>query len=109
MRKGILTTIGITGLALTLTTSAANAGQVASREAQQRARIHQGVASGQLTPRETKVLRQEQHHIDNMRERALADGHVGPKELARLDQAQDHASHDIYRLKHNERQVPPAH
>jgi hypothetical protein len=109
MRKEILTTIGITGLALTLTAAAADAGQVADREARQRARIHQGVATGQLTPHETTVLRQEQHRIDNMRQRALADGHVGPKELVRLDQAQDHANRDIYRLQHNERQVPPAH
>jgi len=109
MQKGMMATLGITGLALTLTAAAAHAGQVAHREARQRARIHQGVATGQLTPHETKYLHHEQHHIETVREHALADGRLGPKERARLDVAQDHASRDIYRLKHNEHQVPPAH
>jgi hypothetical protein len=109
MQKAILATIGITGLALTLTASAANAGQVANREVRQRARIHQGVASGQLTPGETKFLRHEQHHVETARKHALADGRLGPKERARLGVAQDRASHDIYRLKHNDRELPPAH
>ncbi len=107
MRKELFTTIGVTGLILTLSASTAHAGPVTNREARQRARIHQGVASGQLTRGETTALRHEQRHIETMRERALADGHMGPAEGARLDQAQNHANRDIYRLKHNARTVPP--
>ncbi|MFN8624693.1 MAG: hypothetical protein U0587_01715 [Candidatus Binatia bacterium] len=108
MQKGLIRTIGLIGLALAVSATAAQAGQVANREARQRARIHQGVASGQLTHGEAKALHHEQRHIENMREHALADGHLGPKEHARLDQAQDRASSDINRLKHNEREAPPA-
>ncbi len=108
MQKGIVTTIGITGLALTLPASAAHAGPFGNRAARQGARIQRGVTNGQLTRRESTFLNREQQHIQTMRQHALADGHVGPKEAARLNLAQDRASHDIYRLAHNGRQVPPA-
>ncbi|MBP1684780.1 MAG: hypothetical protein H6Q33_923 [Deltaproteobacteria bacterium] len=108
MQTGLIPRLGITGLALALTAPAVHAGQAAHREARQRARIHQGVTSGQLTRGETTVLQREQRHIEIMREHALADGDLGPKERARLDQAQNYAGRDIYRLKHNERAVPPS-
>lgn len=108
MRKHITLTVGIIGLTAILAASAANAGQAARREGRQRARIHQGVASGELTPGETQKLKREQRHIERTRERALADGKIGPKEHAKLQHEQNKASRDINRLKHNERQVPPA-
>jgi len=109
MQKGFVTIIGIAGLGLTLSASAAYAGPFANRAARQSARIQHGVATGQLTPRETRFLHHEQKHIQTMRQHALADRHVGPREAARLTVAQDRASHDIYRLDHNKRQVPAAH
>lgn len=109
MRKYTITAIGLIGLTTLLAASAANAGEVLRREGRQRARIRQGVASGELTPGETKALRHEQRRIERTREKALADGKIGPKEHAKLQREQKRASHDIYRLKHNEREVPPAH
>jgi len=108
MRKHTLMVAGMLGLGMMLVSSTAEAGQVARREARQNARIRQGVASGELTPGETKLLRKEQRTIEHGRKRALADGHIGPWEHKALEGAQNRASDDTYRLKHNQRQVPPA-
>lgn len=79
-----------------------SAGEVRERQDRQSARIHQGVKSGQLTPREAGTLRAEQRHINRTRQRALAnDGHIGPGEARHLNREQDAANRDIYRLKHN--------
>ncbi len=100
----------VTAVALTvlLGATAAHAGPVRHRQARQHARIHQGVQGGALTPGEAKALRREQRGVERLRERALADGQIGPREGAALDNAQDQASRDIYRLKHNGREVPGA-
>jgi uncharacterized membrane protein YebE (DUF533 family) len=95
-------------LTVLLGATAAQAGPVQHRQARQIARIHQGVQSGELTPGEAKVLRQEQRDIKRLREHARSDGHIGPRERAALDRKQDQASRDIYRLKHNERELPGA-
>ena len=108
MRKQSFMVAGMLALGVMLVSSTAEAGQVARREARQHARIRQVVASGELTRGETKLLRQEQRTIEHGRKRALADGHIGPREHKALEGAQNRASRDIYRLKHNERQVPPA-
>jgi hypothetical protein len=74
------------------------------REVRQEARIGRGLANGSLTAGEALVLGAEQARIDRMQRRARADdGHIGPAERARIERAQDHASHDIYALKHNRR------
>jgi uncharacterized membrane protein YebE (DUF533 family) len=73
------------------------------REANQQARIQQGVASGQLTPGEAARLEKGQQHVDNMEARAKADGVVTAKERARIAHAQNVQSRKIHRLKHNAR------
>ncbi len=77
--------------------------RVDRREAHQRARIAQGVRSGQLTPREARHLRAGERRIHRMERRAKADGVVTPRELRRLNVALNHESRAIYRLKHNAR------
>lgn len=77
--------------------------RVDNRQARQDARIDQGAASGQLTPREQRRLRHQQTHIANMEDRVEADGKVTGKEAAHMENAQDRASRDIYRKKHNRR------
>ena len=89
-------------IASLLAVGSASAGEVRDRQERQAARIHRGVKSGQLTPREAETLRAEQRHINRTRQRALAnDGHIGPAEARRLNHEQDAANRDIYRLKHN--------
>lgn len=73
------------------------------REANQQARIHRGVATGQLTPRETWRLRREQRAIRRADAMARADGVVTRQERHRLRHMQLRASRDIYRQKHNPR------
>jgi len=79
------------------------AGVFHDRQARQNARIDQGVASGALTPHEADTLFRQQRVIARSRDRALADGVMSPSEARHLTREQDHASQDIYDLKHNDR------
>jgi len=101
--KRTITIILIAAAAATLATTAfAGTPREERREARQQARIGQGVASGQLTPRETVRLERGEQHIDRMEARAKAnDGKIGPAERARINRAQNRESRRIYRLKHN--------
>jgi hypothetical protein len=78
------------------------------REANQQKRIDQGVASGQLTPRETRRLEAEQGRIAKAEEKAKADGKVTGKERAHLTRMENHASRDIAQQKHDRQRVAPA-
>jgi hypothetical protein len=71
------------------------------RQANQERRIDQGIASGQLTEREAARLDKQQNHIDNMENKAKADGVMTKKERARIHAAQDRASRNIARQKHD--------
>lgn len=71
------------------------------RQANQERRIDQGIASGELTARETKRLEKEQGVIHRAEDKAKADGVVTAKERRRLHTMQDRASRDIRRQKHD--------
>lgn len=86
-----------------LLAGSASAGPIQDRMLRQDARIDQGAASGALTPGETQRLDSEQNVIARTRDRALADGRIGPREARQINWEQDRASRNIYRLKHNER------
>ena len=73
------------------------------REAHQQVRIHRGVATGQLMPRETWRLRREQRSIRRAEALARADGVVTPRERRQLRRMQLRSSHDIYVRGHNPR------
>jgi hypothetical protein len=105
MNRMTLTLLGACLAAASLTTwaqphPAATPG-IDQRQANQERRIEQGVASGELTPRETKRLEKEQVAIKRAENRAKADGVVTPKERRHLQKMQDRASQDIYRQKHD--------
>jgi polyhydroxyalkanoate synthesis regulator phasin len=76
------------------------------RQARQEQRIDQGVASGQLTPRETRRLTREQGAIDKAESKAKADGTVNAQERHKLHEMQNKASRDIHRQKHDAQHVP---
>lgn len=69
------------------------------RQANQEKRVDRGIASGQLNEREAARLNKQQDHIDNMENKAKADGVVSKKERQRIYNAQDRASGNIYREK----------
>lgn len=92
-------------LIIGLSYSAANA-QVASGR-HQKARIAQGVRSGELTRFETKRLIKEQRRIHRRTRRAkLNDGHIGPGERRMLAYEKRKANRHIYRYKHNRFERP---
>ena len=79
------------------------AAEVDRREANQQARISQGIESGQLTPGETARLENKEAGIHRQirRDRAENGGTLTPAERAQVNREQNHASRDIYRAKHN--------
>jgi hypothetical protein len=77
------------------------------RQQRQQDRIQQGVASGQLTPREARRLQHEQARIRGAEGRMRADGNLSPQERARLNAMQNRSSQDINRLRHNGVQPGP--
>jgi hypothetical protein len=71
------------------------------RDVNQQQRIEQGLKSGELSTKEAGRLEREQQHVDRMEARDLKDGHVSAAEQLRLDKAQNAASADIYKQKHD--------
>ena len=80
--------------------------RVDQREANQQARIAQGAASGQLTPKETNRLEKEQAVVNKAEANAKADGTVTKHERKRLHRLQDRASKDIHHQKHDAQVAP---
>ena len=72
---------------------------VNERQKIQRHRIQSGVASGELTRRETADARHDQRKIRRSERRAKADGVVTPSERARLDHKEDRASRQLRKNK----------
>ena len=98
--------IRLIGTALLALAAAAAQAQTATpgvdqRQANQEKRIQQGVATGELTPREAARLERGQDRVEKMEEKAKADGVVTPEERARLKKAQDRQSAAIYKEKHD--------
>jgi hypothetical protein len=71
------------------------------RDVNQQQRIEQGLSSGELSTREAGQLERQQQHVDKMEARDLRNGSISPAEQARLNAAQNKASHDIAVDKHN--------
>ena len=71
------------------------------RQNHQRARINQGVASGQLTQREAARMRGRELGLTAQRRAARADGVVTAQERQDLRQTENRDSRAIYRQKHD--------
>jgi hypothetical protein len=100
-----MTKITLALCAATFLGSTAFADTVAEKDQQrnvnQQQRIEQGLQSGQLSTREAGRLEREQQHVDRMQARDMRDGHISAAEQLRLDRAQNAASADIYKQKHD--------
>ena len=93
-------------IAFTVITCGVVAAQTATpvmteRQNEQKARINQGVASGELTRKETAKLRTQQRAIKAEKKAFKADGKVTAAERAKLRADQNRASRNIYNKKHN--------
>lgn len=71
------------------------------RNANQQARIEQGVQSGALTGREAGQLERGQARVDRKEAIAARDGHVGAKEQANIQHSENRQSDKIFDKKHN--------
>jgi len=102
--KKIMTTVVAGALSL-MAAGAAFAGTndpvIQQREQNQDKRIDQGVASGQLTPKEAGRVEAQQAKIKQDEARMKADGNLTKKERAKLTREQNRASRTIYRQKHD--------
>jgi hypothetical protein len=97
-------TFVFTALTLGLATLAAIPAEarINQRQAHQQQRIYRGVASGQLTPRETYRLERQQAHIARYENRSRADGGgLSWRERYRVERMQDRASRNVYRQRHD--------
>jgi hypothetical protein len=83
----------------------ASAQDIGAREANQQARIHQGVRSGALTPHETRRLERGEARLAYRKDmmRARDDGRLTRHDRVALNRQENRLSHRIYRLKHNAR------
>jgi GH35 family endo-1,4-beta-xylanase len=75
--------------------------RIDAREANQQQRIANGVASGQLTAKETQHLEARESKLVADEKMAKADGVVTSKERARLTREENRDSRAIYKKKHN--------
>lgn len=71
------------------------------RQANQEARIQQGVQSGALTAKEAERLEKGQEHVQKIEDKAKSDGKVTARERERLQQAENVQSRHIAREKHD--------
>jgi hypothetical protein len=76
-------------------------GTEVQRDINQQTRIEQGLQSGQLNTREAGRLEHEEAGVERMESRALKDGKLTDAEKARINNAQNKVSQDIYREKHD--------
>jgi len=76
------------------------------RQANQEQRIDQGIESGRLNQPEANRMQRQQTHIDNMENRAKADGTVTRHEKAKIAKTQSNASKRIWRQKHDAQAKP---
>jgi len=72
---------------------------IARRQAEQQARINQGVRSGELTPEEARGLRTEQKLVRITKRAMKADGAVTPRERRAPNRQLTRTSRDIAREK----------
>jgi hypothetical protein len=71
------------------------------REQSQKARIRQGVKSGELTRNEARQLLKKEAKIRASERKAKSDGEITRKEARKLDRKLDKASRDIAKQKND--------
>jgi hypothetical protein len=104
---GGLSVVSVGVLAQAASAPAATPG-IDRRQANQEKRIDQGIASGQLTPREARRMERQHNAVNKAEDKAKADGVVTQSERARLHKAQNQTSKHIYRQKHDaQQQIKP--
>ena len=102
MKKTMIFAVAILALMCsTISMSQTKTPVIDQREANQQARIQQGVQSGELTGGEARRLEAQEGKIKADEMVAKADGKVTPAERRHLKRELNRTSRRIYRAKHN--------
>jgi hypothetical protein len=97
-----LATAGAAAALLLAAAPARADGRIYRRAERQQQRIARGVASGELTPRETARLERGEARLHReVRHDRRDGGGLTPHERAKIERQQDRLSHRIYRQKHD--------
>jgi hypothetical protein len=99
-------TVAVVVMGFMAATAVAGTPVLNARQHNERARIAQGVRSGELTRPETARLIAGQRHLQRMENRAKRDGEVSAAERARLAHAASVQSRRIYVQKHDAQDRP---
>jgi hypothetical protein len=90
------------GLAVIVTASSSVfAASINDRQQNQRARISNGINSGEITRPEAKRMINQQHNIAVKEARFKSDGTFTRRERANVQNSLNKSSANIYRKKHN--------
>jgi hypothetical protein len=88
-------------LAVTSATSFAGTPLINARQNIQQHRIFKGIQDGEISFRENKQLQRGQDHVQDLKDKAHANGVVTPLERARIHAAQNIQSGRIFLKRHN--------
>lgn len=105
--SAVLLVAALPAFAQTPAPAPSNAPGFTQRDINQEKRIEKGLQSGELNTREAARLQREQAYIDQMESNAMKDGKLTAQERARIKAAQDKASADIARQKHDAQKGNP--
>ena len=75
--------------------------RIEQRLNKQQYRTHEGIDRGELTRKEARSLRKQQHVIMRLTYKFMHDGYLDRYEFRELKHELNRASKRIYRLKHN--------
>lgn len=101
MKRITMIIMVLVAFATTNTLSAKPGEGITKKQIEQQHRIRHGVASGQLTPHEARMLEAQQAHIRHDKRMARADGVVTPAERAHIKHEQRRAGANIYVQKND--------
>lgn len=88
-------------IAAALVAGSASAGVIHQRFENQQDRIANGIATGQLSPREAARIERQEARLGTEVRYFRADGSLSPRERAIVNAQQNRLSREIYRQKHD--------
>jgi hypothetical protein len=88
-------------IAASLVAGSASAGVIHQRFVNQQDRIANGIATGQLSPREATRIERQEAALGTEVHYFRADGSLSPRERAIVNVQQNRLSREIYRQKHD--------
>ncbi len=101
MKRRIVMAIGVATILATVAPGAAET--IQRRDQNEQNRIEKGEKKGQLTPKESQRLEDQQKVIDQERSQAGADGKMTKREKKDIKHDQKRLNQDIEQKRHNKK------